>query len=215
VAPWGFGLGYLHSFFLAFTFQKSNVIFPFTYAFAVACFVAVIFAGVRWAHLDWFRTLLIAGTVPFAGPGVFEIAFQETGHFVRPALFVGYALPYVMLSYATWGIVGLTGGGWWRVTRRWWAVLAYSIGGFLLWIAIGFPLVTTGSFTQLPAAYLLNISLKGSFYLLFLLPVLEGMHCGRRSAESSVLGRMGVVGVDPVPPQVEDPVRAGPESAAT
>ncbi|MCI4345023.1 MAG: hypothetical protein L3J87_05310, partial [Thermoplasmata archaeon] len=96
VAPWGFGTDYLYSFYLAFTFQKSDVIFPFTYAFAVGTFAVLMSAGLRRTTLGPARTFLIAGTVPFAGPGAFEIIFQEAGHYLHPGLFLGYAQPYVM-----------------------------------------------------------------------------------------------------------------------
>jgi hypothetical protein len=185
VGPWGFGTGYLDSFYLAFTLQKSNVIFPFTYAFAVASFVGLMFAGVRWTGLGPVRTFLIAGTVPFAGPGAFEIVFQESGRFVHPGLFIGYALPYVMFSYGTWVLLGLTGVGWWRPTWRWAVVVGYSVIGFGVWLAIGFPLVTSGSFNEVPAAYFLNITLKGTFYLVFALPVLEGMWAVRTRGDST------------------------------
>jgi hypothetical protein len=181
VAPWGFGTHYLDSFYLAFTLQLTNVILPYTYAFAVICFLALLYAGLRWAQLEFWRTFLIAGTVPFAGPGAFEIVFQEAGKYVLPYIFVGYAVPYVMFSYGTWVLLGLTGLAWWRITWRWWIALAYSIGGFLLWIELGFALPATGTFAQLPVAYLLNITLKGSFYLVFFLPVFEGMLFAHRS----------------------------------
>jgi len=186
VAPWGFGTSYLISFYQAFTFQKSDVIFPFTYAFAVVVFVALLWAGLTWARLGLPRTFLIAGAAPFAGPGAFEVVFQESGHFIHPGLFIGYAVPYVMFSYGTWVLLGLTGLGWWRLTWRWGCVLGYSIAGFAVWLALGFPLVTTGTFSQLPAAYILNITLKGSFYLVFALPILEGMYALRRSEPERV-----------------------------
>jgi hypothetical protein len=184
VAPWGFGTGYLYSLYLAFTLQKSNVILPFTYAFAVLTFAALLGAGLRWTRLGWGRSVIVAGTVPFAGPGLFEIVFQEAGAHVHPYLFVGYADPYVMFSYGTWVLLGLTPLGWWRLTWRWGVTVAYSAGGFLAWIALGMPLVTSGTFAQLPAAYLLNITLKASFYLVFLLPVLEGTRA-RRPTETN------------------------------
>jgi hypothetical protein len=186
VGPWGFGTGYLVSFYLAFTLQKSNVIFPFTYAFAVLTCGAVLFAGLRWAGLGGVRAFLIAGTVPFAGPGAFEVVYQEAGAYFHPAIFVGYAQPYVMFSYGVWVVLGLTGLGWWRLTLRWAGVIAYTVAGFAVWFALGFPLVSMGSFAALPAAYLLNVSLKGSFYLVFVVPILEGMYAARSRPRASV-----------------------------
>jgi hypothetical protein len=188
LGPWGFGVGYLDSFYLAFTYQKTDVIFPFTYAFAVATFLTLMWTGSRWTGLGFSRTFLIAGTVPFAGPGAFEIVYQESGRFVRPEAFVGGAVPYVMISFGTWVLLGLTGVGWWRLTWRWAFVLGYSVIGFAVWIAIGFPLVTTGTFTQFPVAYALNITLKASFFLVFTLPILEGMHFERARARGDQLG---------------------------
>jgi hypothetical protein len=187
VAPWGFGSRYLLVFYQAFTLQRTNVIFPFTYGYAVACFVALMWGGLRWTRIGFVRTFLVAGTVPFAGPGLFEFLFQEAGHYIHPGLFIGYAVPYVMFSYGvTWVTLGLTGLAWWRITWRWWIVFGYSVGGFVLWIALGFPLVNTGTFAQLPAAYILNISLKGTFYLMFFLPIFEGMYlCRGRPADST------------------------------
>jgi hypothetical protein len=175
ITPWGFGTGYLYSFYLAFTGQKYDIIFPYTYGFAVVSFVGIMLAGLRWTRLGPVRTFLIAGTVPFSGPGVFEVVFQEAGAHFHPYLFVGYAQPYVMFSYAVWGALGLTGLGWWRITWRWVVAFAYTVGGFLTWFAIGFPLVTMGSFAQVPWAYFFNISLKASCFLVFVLPIAEGM----------------------------------------
>ncbi|MFI5413877.1 MAG: hypothetical protein ACHQ0I_04760, partial [Candidatus Lutacidiplasmatales archaeon] len=87
-------------------------------------------------------------------------------------------------SYGTWVALGLTGLGWWRITWRWWCVLAYSVGGFAIWLAIGFPLVTTGTFSQIPDAYALNISLKASFFLVFFVPVMEGFYFFRKRDEA-------------------------------
>jgi len=176
VAPWGFGPSYLYSFYLAFTGQKSDIIFPYTYAFAVVTFAGILLAGHRWTRLGLGRTFLIAGTVPFAGPGVFEVVFQEAGAYFHPSLFIGYAQPYVMFSYCSWVVLGLTGLGWWRLTWRWAVALGYTVVGFLAWFALGFPLVSTGSFDQVPWAYFFNISLKASCFLVFVIPIVEGMY---------------------------------------
>jgi len=187
-APWGFGPGYIYSFYLAFTGQKSDIIFPYTYAFAVTTFGAILLMGLRWTRLGAARTFLIAGTVPFAGPGLFEVIFQEAGAYFHPGLFIGYAQPYVMFSYAIWVVLGLTGLGWWRLTWRWAVAVAYTGIGFLAWFAIGFPLVSTGSFAQLPWAYFFNISLKASCFLVFVIPIAEGMYWEKGATHRSVIG---------------------------
>jgi hypothetical protein len=172
-------------------------------------------AGIRRARPPSVRAFLIAGTVPFAGPGVFEVVFQETGRFVHPAHSAGYALPYVMISYATWGVLGLTGVAWWRVSWRWWIVLAHSGGGFSAWIAIGFPRVTAGTAAQLRTAYFLNISLKGSFYLVFLLSILEGMYFARTGGSTnSSVGVVRTPDIAAVPTGVEDTPRVDPSPPA-
>jgi len=215
VAPWGFGPDYLYSFYLAFTGQKSDIIFPYTYAFAVTSFVGIFLAGLRWSRLGLGRTFLVAGTVPFAGPGVFEIIFQEAGARFHPGLFIGYAQPYVMLSYGTWVVLGLTGLGWWRLTWRWGVSLAYTVGGFLIWFAIGFPLVSTGSFAQVPWAYFFNISLKASCFLVFAVPIADGMFGGQRAEQNGQLSASALTVGSPgaVPPRIEDPVLPGPHAA--
>jgi hypothetical protein len=185
VAPWGFGTDYIVAFYSAFTLQKTDAIFPFTYAFAIATFVGLMWAGLRWTDLGVARSFVLAGTVPFAGPGAFEIVFQEVGAAVHPGLFVGYAVPYVMFSYATWVLLGLVGLGWWRTSLGWELTLVFTLVGFAIWIALGFPLVTMGNFVQLPEAYLLNITLKAALYLVFALPVLEGMHAYRNHPGSA------------------------------
>jgi hypothetical protein len=180
VAPWGFGPSYLYSFYQAFTLQKSNVIFPFTYGVAVASFVGVLILLIRRGGLGSGRAFLIAGTVPFPGLGAFEIIFQEAGRFLQSAIFVGYAQPYVMFSYGSWVVLGLTGVGWWRITWRTWLLLGTTALGWAVWFSLGFPLVSFGTFEQYPAAYALNLWLKAAMVLLFVLPIAEGALAGPR-----------------------------------
>jgi hypothetical protein len=174
VAPWGFGPSYLYSFYQAFTLQKSNVIFPFTYGVAVVAFIVIWWVLGRRTSLGWARGFLIAGTIPFPGLGAFEIIFQEAGHYLHGPIFVGYALPYVMFSYGSWVVLGLTGVGWWRITWRYWLLLGSTIAGWVAWFALGFPLVNFGSIEEFPAAYGFNLWLKAAMVLLFVLPVLDG-----------------------------------------
>lgn len=175
VTPWGFGPGYLYSFYLTFLFRKTGEILPYTYSAAVVSFVSLLYLFRKRSSLRFVRAFLIAGTVPFAGPGLFEVIYQEIGHFAHPSIFANYAQPYVMFSYCVWVVLGLTGVGWWKITYRFWLLVWTTISGWILWVGLGFPLVIFGTFAQLPIAYTLNIWLKWASFLIFLLPIVEGI----------------------------------------
>lgn len=179
LGPWGFGPGYLLAFYQAFTFQKSDQILPFTYAAAVVLFAITWGALHRFGRLRAWRGFLIAGSSVFAGPGAFEVIYQEAGSVIHPTVFAGYAMPFVMISYLLWVVLGLTGAPWWRMTRRVLLLVLITLAGWGLWFSLGFPLVIYGSILQFPVAYALNIGLKAAMFLLFILPIWEGAWANR------------------------------------
>jgi hypothetical protein len=174
VSPLGFGPSYLVAFYQAFTFQKSDQIFPVTYAVAVVLFFVTWSILHRFGRLVLWRGFLIAGTSVFAGPGAFEVIYQEAGAMTHPVAFQGYALPYVMFSYLAWVVLGLTGAPWWKATRRVGLLVLGTVAGWGVWFALGFPLVIYGTVSEFPVAYALNIVLKVAMFLVFILPIWEG-----------------------------------------
>ncbi|MHB8565494.1 MAG: hypothetical protein ACYC7D_04590 [Nitrososphaerales archaeon] len=175
----GYGLKYVAAFLQYFTLQQSNQIFPFTLAAAWIVFIACFIVSIKRAHLNPLRAFVVAATLPFSGAGGFELIYQLIGERVQPCCFGPNAAapvgPYEILSALTWVALGLTGLGFWKITRKFWIICLLIVLGFAVWVWIGFPQVTWGSPEQEPLAYALNILLKGGLFLIFLIPVLDGM----------------------------------------
>lgn len=175
----GYGEKFIVSFVQYFTLQLSNQIFPFTLAFAWIVFLSTLVISLKYTHLGFTRSFIISGSLPFAGAGGFELIYQMIGAIVQPCCFGASAAapfgPYEILSALTWVSLGFTGLGFWKLTRKFWIASSIVIAGFALWVLIGFPQVTWGSFFQYPLGYILNIGLKGGLFTVFAIPLIEGM----------------------------------------
>jgi hypothetical protein len=170
VGPWGYGLVYVTTFFVYLSFQASNEIFPLTWSLAWILFVGVLGLLLYRRALTWWRSLLVAGTLPFLAIGIFEIPYDLAIWHFHPDYGV---TPFVVLSISVWFTLGFTSVGWWRFTRLYWVLLGAYIAGYIGWAAVGFPTIYSTDPTLLGLAYGFNICLKVGCFALAGLPVFE------------------------------------------
>jgi hypothetical protein len=170
VGPWGFGSKYIVTFFLFFTLQRSNAIFPLTWSLSVALFIAGLWLFLRARQLPWWRSFLLAGTLPFLAVSLFEVPYDLCVVGTYPHSGVS---SFDLLSISTWLAVGFTSIGWWRLTRRYWALFVGFFGTYAVWFAVGFPTIDRASGGALAVAFAFNIVLKIACFPLAGLPVWE------------------------------------------
>jgi hypothetical protein len=173
VGPWGFGPNYVTTFILYFSLQRSNQIFPITWSLSVGLFGWALWLLYRYRPLNWWRSFLVAGTVPFAAVALFEIPYDLCYATAYPTS--GTTL-FDIVSIGTWLTLGLTGIGWWKFTRTYAVFLGAFLGGFLLWFVIGFPTIDRATGSMLQWAYAFNIVLKVACFPLAGLPLWTKFH---------------------------------------
>jgi hypothetical protein len=195
VGPWGFGPVYALNFALYLTLQRSNQIFPLTWSMSVGLFVWALLYLNRYRPLNWWRSFLVAGTLPFAAVSLFEIPCDLAYAFAYPPV---ATIGFDMISITTWLTLGFTGIGWWKTSGTYWAMLAAFLGGFLLWFGIGFPTIDTATGSALGLAYTFNVALKIACFPLAAFPLWLGIRnwTGTRGSNEFSLSRPG-----PVPPE--------------
>ena len=113
---------------------------------------------------------MVAASIPFGATGVFEILFQAIGVSVG-----GFQWgPYDWFAITLWAAIGITGIPFWRLTKMFWLLFAGIIGGFIGWTLAGYPQV--GSIgDNVPEAYVFNVILKLTVFLLLAMPVVNGI----------------------------------------
>ncbi|MCI4353257.1 MAG: hypothetical protein L3K14_07750 [Thermoplasmata archaeon] len=171
VAPWGPGVIYVTTFVAWFTLQRSNPIFPVTWLSAVVLFATMQYLYLRWTRVAWWRTFLMAATLPFAGAGLFELLYELCDKLVHPGWTVSL---WTVVSLGTWISLGFVGAGSWKFSTRFWALFGGILLGFGIWSAIGFPVIDLGTATQVAWAYAFNLPLKVACFIVVGLPPLEG-----------------------------------------
>lgn len=125
---------------------------------------------ILWTRLNVMRCAMVAASIPFGATGLFEILFQTIGvtvHFTWG--------PYDWFAISLWAAIGITGLPFWKLTWVFWFSLAGIIGGFWAWALLGFPQVTWGTIENVPVAYAFNIALKVMTFVLFALPMVQGI----------------------------------------
>jgi hypothetical protein len=153
------------------TFATPDRIIPFTIAAALICAPLVWWVLYNWTGLDPVRSLMIAVSVPIGAVGAFEIPFQVIRGLVYPSPVVATLGFQPALALASWVVVGLTGIGFWKVTRLYGFLLALTAAGFLIGWALGYPQVTSVVTDQIDLAYVFNVPLKFALPLLLLFPL--------------------------------------------
>jgi hypothetical protein len=150
---------------------STNSIFPLTYGIAIFIFLFFIFRFRKNCGLAWTRVLLLSATIPFGFVAFFETVYQEVFSVVRPALF--HTPPSGQLLLASWILLSFASLPFWRVTKKFYAVLAVDILGFAIWIAIDYPQIyEVGPLTTY--ALILNIVTKISFAFTYIVLVFDG-----------------------------------------
>ncbi|MFI5420756.1 MAG: hypothetical protein ACHQ1H_07280 [Nitrososphaerales archaeon] len=150
---------------------STNSIFPITYALAIFIFFFFYFRFRKNVGLDRKRSLLLSATIPFGFVAFFETVYQELFSAVRPQLF--HTPPSGQLLLASWILLSLSTVPYWKLTRKFYPVIAVDIGGFLIWLALGYPQIYE---TGPPTVYalILNIVTKCSFALTYIVLIFDG-----------------------------------------
>ena len=163
-------------------------ILPFTLAAAIVSGAVILVVLHRRTSLHPVRSLLVALGAIVGAVGAFEIPYQAIRDAVYPATNapgVGY---HSWLALGAWVILGFTGLGYWKVSRRWLLLFGATVAGFLGWWAVGYPQVTSSMPDQVDLGYLFNVPLKFAAFALFCLPVVEGVRRHARAVEAPVDG---------------------------
>jgi len=181
VAPWGLGTTYVTTFVAWFTLQRSNPIFPVTWLSAVVLFATMQYLYLRRTRVAWWRTFLMAATLPFTGAGLFELLYELCGKLTHSWW---TASLWTFVSLGTWISLGFVGVGSWKFSRRFWVLFGGILLGFAAWSAIGFPVIDFGSPSQVAWAYAFNVPLKVACFILVGLPPMEGLLVGGHPART-------------------------------
>jgi hypothetical protein len=150
---------------------STNSIFPLTYSLAVFSFIFFLLRFRKNLNLGWKRSILLSATIPFGFAAFFETVYQEVFAVVRPK---DFHIPLSgQLLLASWIILGLSTLQYWRITRKFYAVITVDVVLFLIWMGIGYPQIyETGPNTVY--ALILNILTKFTFALTFAVLIYEG-----------------------------------------
>jgi hypothetical protein len=149
--------------------SATNSIFPFTYAMAI--FTSV-FSFIRFRkYLRGTGSAFLSVTTPFAFVGTFEAVYQNLGYFERPSIFHTRGPGELLL--ASWIILGLASFPFWKLSKKFYILVAADIIGFAIWTLVGYPQIyETGPLSEY--AFWLNLVTKLSFGLTFLALLYDG-----------------------------------------
>ena len=176
IARWG-TVGFMNG--------STNSIFPLTYALSIGSFVYFLFRFRKNMNLDWKRSFLLSATIPFGLVALFEIAYQEVFALVRPNVF---QIPLAgQLLLASWILLGLATSPFWKLTKKFYYLVAIDFSLFLIWVAIGYPQIYEAG-PLAPDAFLLNFLTKFTFALTFLVLIFDGTRKRSLPHKASVIG---------------------------
>lgn len=116
---------------------------------------------------------MVAASIPFGATGLFEIVFQAIGVTIQPLVF--YMSLYDWFAISLWTAIGITGLPFWRMTGIFWLSLSLIIAGFCAWVLAGYPQVSGDPTGNVQLAYAFNGSLKLMMFVLFTLPIFQGI----------------------------------------
>jgi hypothetical protein len=159
-------------------------ILPFTLSAALVSAIIVWWQLARLSDLSRVRRFLITMSICVGPVGAFEVPYQAIRGYVFASSLGGEASIGTWIALGCWILVGLTGIGWMRVTRRTWILAAAMAIGFLGWWAVGYPQVTFSTSSQVAIAYLFNVPLKFGAFALFVLPLVDGLRSVKADAET-------------------------------
>jgi hypothetical protein len=177
MAPFAYGWQWGQNFVHYLVSPTANQISPVTWSAAWVTFGTTFFLMFRWTRLNALRCAMVGASIPFGATGLFEVLFQGIGLTFRPLWF--HWGPYDWFVLLLWTSIGITGVPFWKITRLFWFSLAVFVGGFSAWVLAGYPQATWGTIESVPVAYGFNIILKAMAFVLFSLPLLQGIRRSR------------------------------------
>ncbi len=173
LAPFAYGWQWGQNFVHYLVVPTANQISPVTWSAAWITFGSTFLLMFLWTRLNALRCAMVAASIPFGATGLFEIIFQAIGVTVQPLGF--YMRPYDWFAISLWTAIGITALPFWKLTRVFWLAVAGIIGGFWAWVLIGYPQASWGTIESVPVPYAFNIALKVMTFVLFALPMLQGI----------------------------------------
>ncbi|MCI4338928.1 MAG: hypothetical protein L3J68_01165 [Thermoplasmata archaeon] len=144
----------------------SNVIFPITWGCALLLFAYGLWLFHRRYALDLVRTVVYAIALSFAATSLFEILYQNVGigAGVGNQSLEGQAINLSAL------LLALSSLRFWRLSRPFLMSAVLFLGGWLLWLAAGYPQIYNPSAGLASEGYAFNSVLKvGAFVVVALL----------------------------------------------
>ncbi len=134
---------------------------PVTAGLGVALFLAV----VLWVdHLSWFRKLIVALAFPWAYAMTYEWGFALAKYLNAPWPDPWPVLNYLLLAFGSVSLAGYSTWPYWRPNWKAGATGLVVTLSFVVWLLIGFPQWTQGSFV----GFSLNVVTKAGTALFFL-----------------------------------------------
>lgn len=130
-----------------------NIIFPVTWVSAVFSFLIILLLlSKRTCILNSF---MIASACPFGAAFLFEFIFSIVAMMIHgdPIL---QGNPYYMVLGVSWLIMPISGIGFWSRNRILYGSIVVFIVGFVIWIIIGFPILS--GFSSLLLNYITKIA---------------------------------------------------------
>jgi len=130
-----------------------NVIFPVTWASAVFSFLIILFLLSKRTSI--LNSFMIASACPFGAAFLFEFIFSIVAMMVH-----GHPIlqgdPYYIVLGVSWLIMPISGIGFWSRNRILYGSIVVFIIGFLIWIMVGFPILS--GFSSLLLNYITKIA---------------------------------------------------------
>jgi hypothetical protein len=173
LAPFAYGWGWGQNFVHYLIDPTANQISPITWSAAWVCFGITFLLMRLRTRLNALRCAMVAASIPFGATGLFEIVFQAIGVTIQPQTF--HMGLYDWFAISLWMAIGITGLPFWRMTSMFWFSLSLTLAGFCTWVLVGYPQVGGGSIGNVLLAYAFNGSLKIMMFVLFMLPIFQGI----------------------------------------
>lgn len=173
LAPFAYGWGWGQNFVHYLIDPTANQISPVTWSAAWVGFGSTFLLMRLRTRLKAFRCAMVAASIPFGATGLFEIVFQAIGITIQPLTF--HMSPYDWFAISLWTAIGITGLPFWRMTWIFWLSLSLIIAGFCAWVLAGYPQVSGDPTGDLQLPYAFNGSLKLMMFVLFTLPIFQGI----------------------------------------
>ncbi|MFC1506508.1 hypothetical protein ACFLQ6_05485 [Thermoproteota archaeon] len=117
----------------------SNIIFPVTWTSALISFIIIFILLIK--HTSLINSIAIASACQFGAAFLFEFVFSLIALTIH-----GHQIlegnPYYIILGISWLIMPICGIGFWSVNRYLYLSIAIFILGFIIWILIGFPILS-------------------------------------------------------------------------